>query len=66
MFISSLKRNLKKPQQYDAIWRWVSCSVVSDSWQPRGLVACQAPLSVEFSRQKYWSGLPPPSIDDTI
>ena len=25
-------------------------------------VACQAPLSVEFSRQEYWSGLqyPPP------
>ena len=21
-------------------------------------VACQAPLSVEFSRQEYWSGLP--------
>ena len=21
-------------------------------------VACQAPLSMEFSRQKYWSGLP--------
>ena len=24
-------------------------------------VASQAPLSVEFSRQKYWSGLPFPS-----
>ena len=24
-------------------------------------VACQAPLSVGFSRQKYWSGLPFPS-----
>ena len=23
-----------------------------------GTVACQAPLSMEFSRQKYWSGLP--------
>ena len=23
-------------------------------------VACQAPLSMEFSRQKYWSGLPLP------
>ena len=21
-------------------------------------VACQAPLSMEFSRQEYWSGLP--------
>ena len=26
--------------------------------QPRGLLACQAPLSVNFSRQEYWSGLP--------
>ena len=27
-------------------------------------VACQAPLSTEFSRQEYWSGLPfPPSGD---
>ena len=23
-------------------------------------VACQAPLSVEFSRQEYWNGLPFP------
>ena len=27
-------------------------------------VACQAPLSVGFSRQEYWSGLPcPPAVD---
>ena len=27
-------------------------------------VACQAPLSIEFSRQEYWSGLPcPPPTD---
>ena len=25
-------------------------------------VACQAPLSVEFSRQEYWSGLPFPTL----
>ena len=25
-------------------------------------VACQAPLSVEFSRQEYWSGLPFPLL----
>ena len=31
-----------------------SHSVMSDSLGP---VACQAPLSVEFSRQGYWSGL---------
>ena len=26
------------------------------------MVACQAPLSMEFSRQEYWSGLPFPSL----
>ena len=34
-----------------------SRSVVSDSLRPRGL-AHQAPLSMGFSRQEYWSGLP--------
>ena len=34
----------------------LSCSVVSDSLEPHG--ACQAPLSMRFSRQDYWSGLP--------
>ena len=39
-----------------------SCSVVSDSLWSYGLhVACQAPLSMEFSRQEYCSGLPFPS-----
>ena len=27
-------------------------------------VACQAPLSIEFSRQEYWSGLPFPAPRD--
>jgi len=27
-------------------------------------VACQAPLSMGFSRQEYWSGLPCPSPGD--
>ena len=40
----------------------VSCSVLSDSLQPRG--ALQAPPSMEFSRQEYWSGLPSPSPGD--
>ena len=37
-------------------------SVVSDSVRPYGTVACQAPLSMGFSRREYWSGLlcPPP------
>ena len=36
------------------------CSVGSESADP-GTVACQAPLSIEFSRQEYWSGLPFPT-----
>ena len=35
----------------------LSRSVVSDSLRPHGLyVALQAPLSMGFSRQEYWSG----------
>ena len=36
-----------------------SGSVVSNSVTP-WTVACQAPLSMGFSRQEYWSGLPCP------
>ena len=28
------------------------------------ITACQAPLSMGFSRQGYWSGLPPPPPGD--
>ena len=35
------------------------CSVKSNSLQPSN-VAHQAPLSMEVSRQEYWSGLPFP------
>ena len=38
------------------------CSVMSDSVMP-WTVARQAPLSMEFSRQEYWSGLLFPSRD---
>ena len=33
-----------------------TCSAVSDSLRPHG--ACQAPISLGFFRQEYWSGLP--------
>ena len=39
------------------------CSVMSDSAIP-WTVACQAPLSIEFSRQEYWSVLPFPTPGD--
>ena len=43
----------------------LSHSVVSDCVPPHGLyVAHQAPLSMEFSRQEYWNGLPFPTSGD--
>ena len=36
---------------------------MSDTLQPYGLVALQAPLSMGFSRQEHWSGLPWPPRD---
>ena len=42
---------------------WVSCSVVSD-FVTLWTVTCQAPLSMGFPRQEYWSGLPFPSPGD--
>ena len=41
----------------------VSCSVLSDSATP-WTVAHQASLSMGFSWQEYWSGLPFPSPED--
>ena len=41
----------------------VSGSVVSDSFATPWKVACQAPLSMGFFRQEYWSGMPfPPPV----
>ena len=42
----------------------VSHSAVSDSLRPLWTAVCQAPLSMEFSRQEYWNGLPFPSQGD--
>ena len=37
---------------------------MSDSFATPWTVACQAPLSMEFPRQEYWSGLPfPPPVE---
>ena len=41
------------------------CSIVSDSATP-WTVAHQAPLSMEFSRQEYWNGLPFPPPGDVL
>ena len=37
-----------------------SCPTLATPW----ILACQAPLSMGFSRQEYWSGLPFPSPGD--
>ena len=37
-----------------------SCLTLVTPWT----VACQAPLSMRFPRQEYWSGLPFPSPGD--
>ena len=39
-----------------------SCQIVSDSFATLWILACQAPLSMGFPKQAYWSGLllPPP------
>ena len=39
-----------------------SCPVLCKTWT----VALQAPLSMGFSRQEYWSGLPFPSPEDLL
>ena len=41
-----------------------ACSVVSDSFVTPWTVAHQAPLSMGFSRQEYWSGWPCPPPGD--
>ena len=38
-----------------------SCYIVSDSSATPWTGACRPPLSMGFSRQEYWSGLPLPS-----
>ena len=42
----------------------LSRSVMSDSWWPFGLVTHQAPLSMGFFRQEYWSGCHFPPLGD--
>ena len=43
---------------------WFRCEVVSDSFATPCTVARQAPLSMGFPRQEYWSGFPFPSPGD--
>ena len=45
------------------IW-YFAYSVLSNSFVTPWTVACQAPLSMGFPRQEYWSGLPFPPLGD--
>ena len=40
------------------------CSVIVQFFAALWTVACQVPLSMKFSRQYYWSGLPFPTPGD--
>jgi len=52
----------ESPRRQDGLGGLVakSCPTLATPWT----VPCQAPLSMEFSRQGYWSGLPFPSSGD--
>ena len=50
----------RMPTDHEKSFESVSHSVVSTPWT----VAQQAPLSMEFYRQEYWSGQPFPSLGD--
>ena len=62
--ISRIKQDNATIQQMPDSWKCVSGSVMSDSATP-WTVAHQAPLSLKFSRQEYWSGLPFPFQPDS-
>ena len=50
------KKNLQNQHLLNS---WCVCSIVSDSATP-WTIAHQAPQSMGFSKQEYWSGLPSP------
>ena len=55
---------ISSPMHESEKWKW-SRSVLSESLRPHGLyVAYQAPPSMRFSRQEYWSGVPLPSLEE--
>ena len=66
-FFSQLRRPRETQDQGEGSPSWLCavrcCSVVSNSAIP-WTAAHQAPLSMGFSRQEYWSGLPCPPPGD--
>ena len=51
-------------KRYSKVYLCSVTSVVSQLFVTLRTVACQAALSMGFSRQEYWSGLPCPSLGD--
>ena len=58
LFLDSYKAE-RRESESESVSSWV----MSDSLQ-QWTIAHQAPLSIEFSRQEYWSGFPFPSPGD--
>ena len=58
------------PQIYSQFYSLISSRIFSNAtlimifWDLMDYIACQAPLSMEFSSQEYWSGQPFPSPRD--
>ena len=59
-FSSCLPSSLPLPWAGSGGLVFQTCLTLATLWT----VACQDPLSMEFSRQEYWSGLPFPSPGD--
>ena len=53
-------KDLKKKRLPERKWKWSHVQLFATLWT----VAHQAPPSMGFSRQEYWSGLPFPSPGD--
>ena len=51
---------------FDSLLLLFSRQVVSNTFATPWTVVHQAPLSMGFSRQEYWSGLPFPSAGDLL
>ena len=54
-------KSLRKFYRKISLLSMFSCSVMFNSFATPWTAACQPPLSMRFSRQEYWSGLPFPS-----
>ena len=62
--LRSLKRGHRNIEGVCLCSAVIRHSVVSNSLQPHGAAAHQAPLSTGFPRQEYWNGLPFPPLGD--